>query len=636
MKIEGYKPSVGLNTINGSVKVSGDKMAYGAGGAGFDVLGNAAGKWAETVATQQAADDDAAVIDATNAANAEIMNYFNGENGLLSRQGINASGSFAEAQDFVRKTQEKYIGKLGNSRRANEFRAKFNPNAFNYLRTAGTHERKERYKADEVRFNTAIDNSISGMLMNYNDVESTDNLIRDMSGLVDFRGMQMGWDSDTILLKKKELITKGLDDAINDAIGKDDYVGAENLLNRYQSIMMPSSYMKLNNKLTDIRLNREYYRLMYDYVDQCKDETGIVDITKLDKIIDDNWGPSNNIVEGILPYRLPISQGDNPDLEHLDKNLRGSIDLVGGVLHQMGLSDNAVITSGYRDAERNAQVGGADNSWHTKGNAIDISLGNINADERDRLKKVFSPFFGEVLYHDAGSGVHLHLGNYKNNLTPDSEIDSPFNAKKYKELKQIAYARAQDINAAVKREQAKYKQVIILNATKASHEEAIAMINNSNLSLKEKADLIAEQNKLRDPKTFKKMTSEDKHWYNYLHSGNYERDVNLMAEYDRRAQDSMDIISDKEQQHYNKAARNLNMYYAYVNPNYQTKDYNQDYSLREGYDDILEAMEAMAEAGLSKQEISDRIRAVVPKYGMDPEYYIKNAPWDKLGPEGVE
>ena len=132
------------------------------------------------------------------------------------------------------------------------------------------------------------------------------------------------------------------------------------------------------------------------------------------------------------------------------------------------------------------------------------------------------------------------------------------------------------------------------------------------------------------------MTSEDKHWYNYLHSGNYERDVNLMAEYDRRAQDSMDIISDKEQQHYNKAARNLNMYYAYVNPNYQTKDYNQDYSLREGYDDILEAMEAMAEAGLSKQEISDRIRAVVPKYGMDPEYYIKNAPWDKLGPEGVE
>lgn len=91
------------------------------------------------------------------------------------------------------------------------------------------------------------------------------------------------------------------------------------------------------------------------------------------------------------------------------KDLNGWI---GGVLKQEG-AGNAEYSSGQRTREHNARVGGADDSYHIYGDAVDIVL--PPGANTEAIKARFEPYFKEVLYHNVGSGLHLHLGGYKGN-----------------------------------------------------------------------------------------------------------------------------------------------------------------------------------------------------------------------------
>lgn len=163
---------------------------------------------------------------------------------------------------------------------------------------------------------------------------------------------------------------------------------AENLLYRYKDIMDPKVYSEYNNKLTDIQMDNALYKGVAGMVDMCKGSDGYVNMVELNKMIEANFGPENTNASPILPYELPISAGDNPDIQDLTPNLRNALGMVRGIINQLGYADTAEITSGYRDKDRNAAVGGAQNSYHTTGNAIDIYLGkNISTNEQERIKK---------------------------------------------------------------------------------------------------------------------------------------------------------------------------------------------------------------------------------------------------------
>jgi hypothetical protein len=66
------------------------------------------------------------------------------------------------------------------------------------------------------------------------------------------------------------------------------------------------------------------------------------------------------------------------------------------------------LTSGYRDPEHNAKIGGAKNSYHTRGQAYDFS-GSKTAMKQfaDWARK--SGLFVEVLYEVAGHYDHVHV-----------------------------------------------------------------------------------------------------------------------------------------------------------------------------------------------------------------------------------
>ena len=113
MKFSQYDPQVNPNTIQGQVQRPGDLNSYGGNGAGYEAIGRGLGAVNEVVLQQMQADDIAAVLDASNAMNMELINFFNGENGILGRQGINAEGSLKESEDFINKTFDKYASKLG-------------------------------------------------------------------------------------------------------------------------------------------------------------------------------------------------------------------------------------------------------------------------------------------------------------------------------------------------------------------------------------------------------------------------------------------------------------------------------------------------------------------------------------------
>lgn len=71
------------------------------------------------------------------------------------------------------------------------------------------------------------------------------------------------------------------------------------------------------------------------------------------------------------------------------------------------------FTSGYRSPERNAQVGGVPNSWHTKlddfGHARAQDYVGTSADMNAGAVWAKSQPYQEVLIHDVGSGLHLHV-----------------------------------------------------------------------------------------------------------------------------------------------------------------------------------------------------------------------------------
>lgn len=144
------------------------------------------------------------------------------------------------------------------------------------------------------------------------------------------------------------------------------------------------------------------------------------------------------------------TQGADIDeqVAHLKDGYQSVIPQVAGVLvNDFGI-EGAQISSAFRTREHNKEVGGAENSYHVgdgeHGDALDIVLPDgTSAETAEAIKQRFenSGVFDEVLFHDAGSGYHLHLGGLKTDnignsygsYSGNADVDSAINemAEKY-------------------------------------------------------------------------------------------------------------------------------------------------------------------------------------------------------------
>lgn len=120
-------------------------------------------------------------------------------------------------------------------------------------------------------------------------------------------------------------------------------------------------------------------------------------------------GDPSEATDAVLKFWKP----ENPDWENVRPEMKkATIAFVGDMKNRFGTDRDPWITSGYRSPTVNDDTKGASkNSWHMKGMAIDMNLEDYTPEEREEIVKLAQNRFGEVLFHDAGTGLHLHIAD---------------------------------------------------------------------------------------------------------------------------------------------------------------------------------------------------------------------------------
>lgn len=284
----------------------------------------------------------------------------------------------------------------------------------------------------------------------------------------------------------------------------------------------------------------------------------------------DNLPKDAVVADGIPEATLPISQGDNPDLADLSPTMKSVLPMVGGAIYQLGFKD-AQITSGYRTAEHNASVGGVPNSEHTQGNAVDIYLGdNVNEAQANKALSYFKQYFGEVLFHDAGTGRHLHLADYHGGMkaaNPKEQSAAAYSPQRVQKVRQLilaAHAQAQRVKAQRDAEERDRINMALLQTNDPS--EQMQIINSSNLPETTKAtmsrSILRETRRSANYYGFGAGDAEAKHFWDYENGYQYIEDTETYAEWYQAYKDpNVDGKSDayiKLQKAANRATARLN------------------------------------------------------------------------------
>lgn len=182
-----------------------------------------------------------------------------------------------------------------------------------------------------------------------------------------------------------------------------------------------------------------------------------------------NMDLSGNGGSKIQPYNLP-TQGANIDeqVQQLKPEFREALPIIGGMLNQMGVADGAEISSGGRTREHNAAVGGSPTSQHiigpNGGDAVDIVLPDgTTAEKAEEVRKAFedSGAFDQVLFHDAGSGYHLHLGGYHGGLEKSQGVTAHTEVIYDEQELQKAESMATSLVAEQKRQEKEVNDAIV-------------------------------------------------------------------------------------------------------------------------------------------------------------------------------
>lgn len=120
-------------------------------------------------------------------------------------------------------------------------------------------------------------------------------------------------------------------------------------------------------------------------------------------------------------YNMPMMDMYDTGLQNTEPGIKSTLPYVGGIITSiLGTTDGVMISGGARTPAQNAATPGASStSWHLRGNAVDIVLPDSTTTEEqqqivDALKA--TGMYDEVLYHDAGTGLHLHVAGYRGGL----------------------------------------------------------------------------------------------------------------------------------------------------------------------------------------------------------------------------
>ena len=371
------------------------------------------------------------------------------------------------------------------------------------------------------------------------------------------------------------------------------------------------------------------YKIADTIYNTCANKNGTVNWEKAELALN-GLNESVRIPKGIPQVDLPRYSGD---LDNLTPELKSVLPSIGGIIAQLGYGDVAEYTSGYRDKEYNASVGGAENSYHTVGNAVDIYLGDLSDEEAKHVESTFKNYFGEVLFHDAGSGKHLHLGDYVGGLG-DKADDRESTAVAYtpdrvEKIRKLLEARDADARRVYRQKQEEvYNSTVMAATTATSKEDALAAINNSDLPQAKKNSLIRSVNRRFKLIDDNKLSPLQRYFVRYEQNG-LQKDLETIAYWDSlKGKEAEDM-----QKKADEAAHRVNVYWRFASGGaYQYEVANDDVDSEEESKEQPQLDEAIAEdykkrikvkadadlqGGQDEEVVFSKIMSLANKYGLD-------------------
>ena len=371
------------------------------------------------------------------------------------------------------------------------------------------------------------------------------------------------------------------------------------------------------------------YKIADTIYNTCANKNGTVNWEKAELALN-GLNESVRIPKGIPQVDLPRYSGD---LDNLTPELKSVLPSIGGIIAQLGYGDVAEYTSGYRDKEYNASVGGAENSYHTVGNAVDIYLGDLSDEEAKHVESTFKNYFGEVLFHDAGSGKHLHLGDYVGGLG-DKADDRESTAVAYtpdrvEKIRKLLEARDADARRVYRQKQEEvYNNTVMAATTATSKEDALAAINNSDLPQAKKNSLIRSVNRRFKLIDDNKLSPLQRYFVRYEQNG-LQKDLETIAYWDSlKGKEAEDM-----QKKADEAAHRVNVYWRFssggaykyevanddVESEEESKEQPQlDEATAEDYKKRIKAKaDADLQGGQDEEVVFSKIMSLANKYGLD-------------------
>ncbi len=573
-----WQPSVTVQQAP-SVRVSAPMGDMGAPVfAGIDKL-EAAGK------KYQADSDAYAVVNASNAMTMDMLNYFNGENGLFAKKGADAMGASQQAQQFFTDSVQKYSSTLQNDAQRRMFEAHMKPNAYNYLRDAATHERNEISSFQNQQYNSGISLGVQGAALNYKDPNSLQGFLDSNERLLQTQAKAQGWSPDTVTLHRINNNTNAVKNAYLSAIDNNDYSSAKNLLDKFGPMIDPVTKNKLSENIRQHQQKNDDFLAADSIVKQATRSDGSIDMAIAQNLLNKMYGPgSGTSIGGNAIIQEGSKQIGKPYLLGAD----GVSSTDCGLFTQQVLQNATGFDIGTRTADGQylaLQKQGKvfnDASGLQKGDLVfwDVPSNHSHWSPSDDPSAVNSDseaykgithvglYAGDGKVLQAGSnGVdYMDINTYPvvgyGKTGGDDNQSAAFDAGRYKQVEGIVHASIAD-NMRIKAQQDRdYRQQLSQQIDGAgSLSDAMDVINSAELPLQTKNALIgAAKSK------FKALATGDpdkKHYAYYERNGLY-RDLNVTAEQQAMIEEGRDPTPAQSTK-FSNAWYRINRYNAFVN-----------------------------------------------------------------------
>lgn len=555
--------------------------AYGAG-VGKALEG--AGEAAHQVAMKEKQKDDlAAVIDATNGMTSEMLNFFSGPDGLLSRQGVNAQGITQQGEKFMREVAGKYRQKLSPDQRA-AFDSHMKLNSLNYLRDVATHERHQKNAVNQDASRAGLELSMKGAAANYDSPKAFFGFLTKGEQILKAHAVEYGLPPEKATLARSNFITGSFIGAVQQA-RDDGYLDkAFNLLEIGKNAGMDQAeYTKLKKTLTQTQHANEDNLAAENIVKQAMRPDGTVDQAQLSQLRAEyvsKWKPVSMTPEQAEMIRTHVTGAT--------QNVSGLLlSRVAQLAKDKGMK--LEIGDGYRTKEEQAvlweqsdksgkMVAAPGSSRHEAGFAIDAEWAKSMSDAELAKYGLYRPMDYEPW--------HVEPIETKGKSTADLMAGGPTDTGREKRFDALVHAKAAD-TARIRTDYIRnYKNEFAAKLLQAPDlETATRMIDyadNEIYSPQQKESLLKQAQNRYNPKS--QQTPGRRFWFEYEKSG-LSTDLKTTYEYEQKlARGEVDIEEDDGKRAYAKYQKAQDRMRAYWNVAYGRVDPDQAFSGAAGTD----------------------------------------------------